>query len=204
MKIFVIGFNKTGTTSIFTLFEELKIKSVHTEYSFLNIIHDYDAFTDGYHDNFKEYYYECPDSLFILNTRPISKWLISRYKHAINHNFEECWCWPVSEQKTNEWITDRERHYQKVLNFFLDKPKQLLIVNIEKENWENAVATFIQKPYLNKKIHENKIEQETIDINKINLIIENVSNCLKKIGYNGNELLFKDTDLTLYQYTTFL
>jgi hypothetical protein len=204
MKIFVIGFNKTGSTSLFNLFENLKIKSVHTYLPVISIIDDYDAFTDGYHINFEEYYYKCPDSLFILNTRPMSKWLISRYKHAINHNFEKCWCWPVSEEKTNDWITNREDYYQKILDFFVDKPKQLLIVNIEKENWETAVSTFIQKPYLDKKIHENKIEQEKIDINKINLIIENVSNCLKKRGYNGNELLFKDTDLTPFEYTTFL
>jgi len=204
MKIFAIGFNKTGTTSLFNLFEKLKIKSVHTYLPVMEIIDDYDAFTDGYHINFEEYYYKCPDSLFILNTRPMSKWLISRYKHAINHNFEESWCWPVSEQKTNEWITDRENFHKKVLDFFVDKSKQLLIVNIEKENWETAVATFIQKPSLDEKIHENKIEQETIDINKINLIIENVSNFLKKRDYNSNELLFKDADLTPYEYTTFL
>lgn len=204
MKIFVIGFNKTGTTSLFKLFEELKFKSIHTPEILSDVINDYDAFTDGYHSNFKEYYYNYPDSLFILNTRPISKWLISRYKHSINHNFEESWCWPVCEEKTNEWIIDREYHYQKILDFFLDKPKQLLIVNIEKENWETAVSTFVQKPSFEIKIHENKIEEINIDINKINLIVENVSKCLKNRDYNGNELLSKNTDLTQYEYTIFL
>jgi hypothetical protein len=201
-KIFIL--NNLLYNLLFNLFENLKIKSVHTYVPVISIIDDYDAFTDGYHINFEEYYYKCPDSLFILNTRPMSKWLISRYKHAINHNFEKCWCWPVSEEKTNDWITNREDYYQKILDFFVDKPKQLLIVNIEKENWENAISMFIQKPSIDLKIHENKIGEINIDTNKINLILENVSNCLKQTGYNGNELLSKNTDLTLYQYTTFL
>ena len=73
-KIFVIGFNKTGTTSIHTIIPVMKI------------INKYDAFTDGNHFYFKKYYNRYLDSLFILNTLPIYSWILSRYKHAKNIN----------------------------------------------------------------------------------------------------------------------
>ena len=204
MKIFVIGFNKTGTSSIHELFRKLNINSVHITVPVMEIIDKYDAFTDGRHFNFKEYYEKYPDSLFILNTRPIFKWLISRYKHGQYHNFKECWCWPISDQKTNQWITDREMHYKNILNFFADKPEQLLIVNIEKIGFENSIINFIKKKSINNIIskenvrHDNKIEQ-------IEDIKKNVSNCLEKLGYNGDELLFKEgDDICINNYTTFL
>ena len=83
-KIFVLGLNKTGSTSLHNLFNKINIKSTHEcwrpDQHVIKIIDKYQAFTDGHHLNFKKYYYLYPDSLFILNTRPIKKWLISRYK----------------------------------------------------------------------------------------------------------------------------
>ena len=203
MKIFVIGFNKTGSNSLNLLFNKLGINSTHSTIPVMDIIDIFDAFSDGNHFNFNEYYEAYPDSLFILNTRPISKWLISRYKHAEIHNFKECWCWPISVEKTNEWITEREIHYQTVLDFFLDKPKQLLIVNIEKEGWENVVSTFINKPIIKTKIHENKRELKNRD-DKLKLITENIYECLNERGYSGDELLTNNIDMSLREYTVFL
>ena len=95
-KIFVIGFNKTATSSFHALFNLLGINSVHTDVPIMEIIDDYDAFTDGYHLKFTDYFNKYPDSLFILNTRPIKNWLVSRYKHSVTENWSDCWCWPVS------------------------------------------------------------------------------------------------------------
>ena len=97
----------------------------------------------------------------------------------------------------------QEIHYQNIYDFFLDKPKQLLIINIEKEGWEIAVSRFIQKPEIIKnKIHKNKRELENKNV--IKLITENVSKCLTQRGYNGDELLFNNSDTPLYEYTTLL
>ena len=76
-KIFVIGFNKTGTCSVCELLRSLKIKASHNaRIKVLDLLSEYEAFTDGTHVRvFKQYYDKCPNSLFILNTRPISKWL---------------------------------------------------------------------------------------------------------------------------------
>ena len=54
-KIFVIGFNKTGTSSFHSLFEILGINSVHTDKPVMEIIDNYDAFTDGSHFKFINY-----------------------------------------------------------------------------------------------------------------------------------------------------
>ena len=53
-KIFVIGFNKTGTTSINKLLQLSNIKSIHTLIPVMKIIDKYDAFTDGDHFNFEK------------------------------------------------------------------------------------------------------------------------------------------------------
>jgi hypothetical protein len=202
-KIFVIGFNKTGTTSLDFLFKNLGIKSIHDTTPVMKIINNYDAFTDGSHYNFIDYYNAKPDSLFILNTRPIKKWLISRYKHAIGAQFKDSWCWPVSDEKTNSWIEQRETHYQNILSFFKDKPNQLLIINIEKNGWEKVVSNFIQKEYSIVSKH-NIRPDNNIDADKMKIIIDNVTTCLKNKGYTGDELLLKDTDLSEYNYVTFL
>jgi hypothetical protein len=202
MKIFVIGFNKTGTTSLHHLFENCGINSIHSTMNVMDIIDKYDAFADGIHYNFEEYYNKYPNSLFILNTRPIYKWLISRYKHAEETDFNPCWCWPISDEKTNQWISEREHHFKKILDFFVNKSKQLLIVNIEKPGWENIVLSFIEK--------KNKDPIAKVNVrpdNKIKYIDDintNVSKILKERGYNGDEILIKDLDMTLYNYMSFL
>jgi len=104
---------------------------------------------------------------------------------------------------TNTWISDRERHYKDILDFFADKPNQLLIINIEKPKWETVVATFIQKPTELLEVHSNKRELNN-ETDKIVLITDNVIKCLKQRGYNGSELLLKDFDITSYRYTSYL
>ena len=210
-KIFVIGFNKTGTSSFHFLFKNLNINSIHDrEIPVMNIINKYDAFTDGNHTgeegstgNFIDYYNAKPNSLFILNVRPIRKWLISRYKHATCTQFKDNWCWPVSDEKTNIWIEHRERHFQNILSFFKDKPNQLLIINIEKNGWENVVSKFIKK---NRSVvsYRNKKPDDRLSADKMEIINNNVTTCLKNKGYTGDELLLKDTDLSEYNYVTFL
>jgi len=202
-KIFVIGFNKTGTSSLHYLFKKLGINSIHTTIPVMNIINCYDAFTDGSHFNFIDYYNAKPDSLFILNTRPIQKWLISRYKHAMGTKFKDNWCWPVSDEKTNPWIEQRETQYQNILSFFKDKPSQLLIINIEKDGWEKVVSNFIQKEHSIVSYRNNRPDNK-IDPEKMKIINNNVTTCLKNKGYTGHELLLKDTDLSEYNYVTFL
>jgi len=201
MKIFAIGFNKTGTSSLHDLFKRFGLRSLHGAVK-KNTFDNYDAFTDGNPVKFKEYYEKYPDSLFILNTRPLEKWLISRYKHAKHFNFRERWCWPVSIERTKQWITEREIHHQNVLDFFLDKPSQLLILNIEKPGWVVPLSIFLKKEPLTVEPKSNKTEIDDKTI--INNIKSNVSLCLKETGFTGKELLTKNPNMELYKYNKYL
>jgi len=203
-KIFVIGFHKTGTTSLDTLFRSVGLNSVHTTIPVLSIIDKYDAYTDGSHEKFAKYYAKYPNSLFILNTRPINKWLISKYKHAKQSGFVNKSFWPPSDKKTYGWIDDRETHYNNILRFFKDKPRQLMIVNIERHGWEKAVLKYIEKRAPTTRVHLNKRSDDVLSNNKMTLISDIVTSCLETRDYTGDELLLKDIDLSQYNYTMFL
>tara|TARA_Y100000816_G_C26095250_1_gene579451 strand:+ start:136 stop:2451 length:2316 start_codon:yes stop_codon:yes gene_type:complete len=208
-KIFAIGFNKTATTSLYKLFLDLNYNAKHITYhtqSAIHIIHQYDAFSNGEHYNFEKYYEEYPNSLFILNTRPIFNWLCSRYKHAEYENFSNSWCWPISREKTNTWFSSREKHFKNVLNFFKYIPNKLFIVNIEKLGWENAVKKFINKSNINsnKIYHYNKRESKTFDKEKLALIEKEINDFLKSKNYSGKETLLNDINIEKYSYNYFL
>jgi hypothetical protein len=105
--IFVIGFNKTGTTSIHKLFENNGIPSIHwdqgklAKMSLINILNG-DLVFSGYDDKFnvfsdmffrtEKFIFEgnslfrqmdndYPGSFFIYNKRNINDWINSRIKH---------------------------------------------------------------------------------------------------------------------------
>lgn len=200
-KIFVIGFNKTGTVSIHNVFKSVGINSYHGTKQVLKIIESYDAFTDGEHFNFKDYYDLYPNSLFILNTRPLKKWLVSRYKHARTRKFKNCWCWPVTDTTTYAWIKERESHFLNVLSFFKNKKDSLLIINIEKTGWEESLLNFIGKPGKLITFHSNKRPDIKFDQEKLYEINTNVDRCLKENNYTGTEILPLDVNINLYNYT---
>lgn len=209
-KIFVIGFNKTGTTSFHFLFKKLGINSSHNwNIPVIDEIDDYDAFTDRSHDNFREYYYKYPNSLFILNTRPLKNWIISRYKHARNENWKESWCWPISLKKTLGWINHREKLFTEILNFFKDKPDKLILVNIEKENWQDFIVKKLkEKNYKIEEMKNIKVKSNVCDINNvreyINNIEESVNKYLEILNKSKDELFIKNLDINDYLYDKYL
>lgn len=104
-KIFCIGLNKTGTTSLHKAFEILGYNSVHyssKEGNIQNIITNnykdnalllkglehYDVILDwndeSILDLYKVFDQQYPNSKFILNTRDLDGWINSREKHVLN------------------------------------------------------------------------------------------------------------------------
>ena len=62
-----------------------------------------------------EFLYEnFPDSIFVLNTRPLIDWLISRVTHG--YKYRQKWCRPFSKEKCLSWISNRESDFY--LNFY--------------------------------------------------------------------------------------
>lgn len=94
-KIFCIGFNKTGTTSLHQLFKACGLNSVHNtewcHYSYAKKGNEYftaQCYSDGEQSHFIQLKKWFPGSLFILNTRDLKSWLYSRVKHVMRYNEE--------------------------------------------------------------------------------------------------------------------
>ena len=140
-KIFVIGFNKTATTTFHKLFLANNLKSEHR-----TVWHpeNFDCFSDnGNLNNFKELDKTYPDATFILNVRSLDKWLASRiafcYKEYLK-NDKPNWGYPCNMEMCKSWIEQRQAHHLEVLEYFKDRPDKLIIINIEKDNWEEYIS----------------------------------------------------------------
>lgn len=198
-KIFVIGFNKTASTTLHELFKRNDLKSFH---GCRWPLKKYDCFSDTgsipffyssergdpktwaghkwgheirecwavYHaggesrfqnhpyenrclDNLKRIEKKYKNSLFILNTRSLKKWLMSRLQHGILTLNAPCrnpkqmgrdnWAYPPSVELVKKWINDRNNYYVDVLNYFIDKPERLIILNVEDPNWVKFISKIL-------------------------------------------------------------
>lgn len=149
-KIFQIGFNKCGTASLHHFFKKNGLISAHFENGLLaetifsnaennkpllSGIEQFDAYTDmecitqySYkyvaETYFKQLYEQYPDSIFILNTRNVEKWLSSRVKHNKGSYLTRYRC--IMDVQSHEivehWRKEYTEHISEVLDFFSDKP----------------------------------------------------------------------------------
>jgi len=177
MKIFVIGFNKCGTKTIHEFFKKNQIPSYHIgdfwltfkqrialnlkeDKRFLEGYEQYTVFSDSEDivDNYKLLDHQYPDSRFILNTRDINRWLVSRLNHGRRkpkviypdgrycdfsnklHNVNYTWPEWVEIWK-EKWI----KHHNDVDTYFKDKDN-LLIFNIEQDK-PIKIMEFLQDRY---------------------------------------------------------
>jgi hypothetical protein len=128
-KVYCIGLNKTGTTSLHIAFQKLGLKSFHGG-TFDSRI---DAFSDGrYYKNFEKLYYQTPNSLFILNTRDLKDWIVSRIKHCQKGHYTPGWENDSihSPKRIKEWVNERWQLYEKINEFFKDKQSRLLVFDV--------------------------------------------------------------------------
>jgi hypothetical protein len=159
-KIFQIGFNKCGTTSIHEFFKKNGLNSVHWDRGYLartikssieknrDILFGYDkydCFTDMedtlndifiYTKYYKELDKQYPNSKFILNLRPLDKWLRSRESHA-GGKYIEIYMknWNITRNEVIErWIREWNEHIESIKDYFKDRPNDLLIFDIESES----------------------------------------------------------------------
>ena len=182
-KIFQIGFNRCGTLCLYNFFKQNKIPSIHWDNGNLSLTikrnkeqnkpllsgyDDYIFFSDMEHfdDDMgvfysHVYYYKLldkqyPDSKFILNTRNIGNWIISRLNHEfrgmpgfyanyimsrLNINFN---------QLLDKWRLEWDNHHKEVKEYFKGREDDLLIFNIEKDD-PQKIVDFLKNFYaLNK------------------------------------------------------
>tara|TARA_R110002012_G_scaffold315003_1_gene528249 strand:+ start:560 stop:1183 length:624 start_codon:yes stop_codon:yes gene_type:complete len=172
-KIFCVGLNKTGTSSLHQAFTVLGINSVHykgiektdikeiiqTNYlagnNILNGIEHYDAYSDwdlgpSTIDIVKEFDRQYPNSKFVLNIRDMEGWLNSREKH-VERNQERKKKEPSAdinwlEVDREAWATQFKRHYAGVNNYFRGREDQLLAFDVTKgDGWEK-LCPFLDCP----------------------------------------------------------
>lgn len=197
-KIFVIGFNKTASTTLHKLFKVNNLKSQHaTSWDLEN----YDCFSDnGNLNNFRQLDNQYKDAIFILNTRNLTKWLISRFKHGhrqcerLQRNTN--WAYPCTPELALQWIKDRETYYLQVLDYFKDRPHKLIIVSIDHDNWKQFLSAelgIVNKDFQNRNVIElHDDAYYALIINCINYAFTKLNNTNKQ----RNSLLLMSENVT--------
>jgi hypothetical protein len=160
MKIFQIGFNKCGTSTIHHYLRVNGVRSVHwdngrlAQRMFANLANGkdllagyeaFDAFTDmEYLDDrgtfleaYKLFPYlaaQYPDAVFILNTRDRENWIRSRLRHGGGGyaRRHHAYHGTRSDRELAElWRLDWEHHHRRVARFFAGKPHRFFMCRIE-------------------------------------------------------------------------
>lgn len=173
-KIFQIGFNRCGTTTLSDFFNANGIKSIHYDggrlatsiyKNYLNnrslISKEYESYI-GFFD--MENIYETepiyiaqtlfmdldklyPNSKFILNTRDKENWIKSRSVlliHNGNTYLDQCAkAYKVSKSVMLDiWRRQWDHHHQRIIDYFKNRPNDLLIFNIESDPPEKLCEFF--------------------------------------------------------------
>jgi hypothetical protein len=177
-KIFCIGFHKTGTSS---LGEALQVLGYRVAGAFgvddpriaervydraYALIEKYDAFQDNpWPIIYRELDARYPGSRFILLLRDPQSWIRSQVKHfGRKETPMRTWIYGVGCPEGNEeiYLKRYEAHNQEVLEYFKDRPDDLLIMNLaEGDGWE-PLCSFLGKeipaapfPHANKATDRN-------------------------------------------------
>ena len=137
--VFVVGFNKTGTTSVTALLRRWGYNPFHGVGWADNLDHfsfrQHDAFADGERHDFATLDKAYPDAKFIVLLRSLDRWLISRIMHVeyrrhqgrtgwMRHEYEAS-----AEHAVRKWISRREKYYKQLSDYFANRPGKLLAVN---------------------------------------------------------------------------
>lgn len=156
-RIFQIGFNKCGTTSLHRFFLANGLASVHWENGeialrfFARMARGEDPFADypqavAFTDMIKvrgsllepykhvDYIHRWyPDAYFILNTRNASDWIESRVKHGLVPHYCEALGLPDEASVRAYWLREWYHHHAAVLEYFAAMPERLLVFDIDRD-----------------------------------------------------------------------
>ncbi len=177
-KVFCIGFNKTGTSSMHQLFVEFGLRSWHGYYSHVPVTDplfaQFQCFSDGDQHDFARLDRTYPGSRFILTTRRLDDWLTSRIRH-IEQRRSIGATGPMREayeanpgQAVQQWIRQRLDYHQRVAQYFAERPGDLLIINVcDSPDSAQAVATIagflgLRAPSGMRLPHENARSQDRV------------------------------------------
>lgn len=152
-KVFGIGFHKTGTTSLRRALEVLgyrvtgpnAVRDPKIAERAWDLVRELAGQYDAFQDNPWPLFYRELDQLysgskFILTRRPTDRWIASVTRHFGDTGTPmRQWIYGVEHPRGNESIyRDRyERHNAEVLEYFSNRPDDLLLMEFEKgDGWE--------------------------------------------------------------------
>jgi len=178
-KIICIGHQKTGTTSIgsalvylgykvgnphLRIRSEMKWRAPNHREQLKNITLGVLAKNDAIEDTpcahfHKELDAAFPGSKFILTRRDTDNWIRS-FTNFFNNKFNpiQKWMYGVDQLKGNEEAVRRvyEAKNQEMIDYFKDRPDDLLIVDLEKGDGWLKLVTFLGDDFLKPFPHANK------------------------------------------------
>lgn len=184
-KVFCIGFHKTGTSSLGRALRLLGYNVRRSELSDFKTpraaqeildfafaqAEQYEAFRDNpwpivYREMDRKFF----DSKFILTVRPAANWINSVVRHfgAETTPMRE-WIYGAGCPQGNEeiYLARYERHNREVIDYFRERPNDLLIMDLtENEGWEK-LCRFLGKeipgapfPHVHKAESRERKQQE--------------------------------------------
>ncbi len=188
-KIFFIGFHKTGTGYYNKLFKNLGFITLH-HWTWTRgnsrVLGRHDVFLDGCLHRYKTLYRKYPDAFYILNTRELKDWLVSRMKwNQERYGHFPQWCLRLMNgyhryswgndcyfnlELVKEWILERQKYHEEVKAFFERKQKPLLVLDIGDEEKLVKLWNYLELPEARlsefqsgKKENESAIDPARID-----------------------------------------
>ncbi len=162
-KVFCIGFQKTGTTSIGRALEILGYRVCGPvgvtdprfgrralEYA-VSRLPDYDAFQDNpWPLLYKELDRLCPGSKFILTVRKPRSWIRSMRKYFGGYEAAaEVWIYGPGGtplKRPRQCLRRYKRHNREVREYFRDRPQDLLVVDFGRGGGWAEICTFLGRP----------------------------------------------------------
>jgi hypothetical protein len=170
MKIFCIGFNKTGTISLYNALNRLGYAGIHglwenhlkvgkaiqeqkplLSYFSENIVHFSDL--DIIKDNYKLLDEQYPNSKFILNTRKKQDWLQSRTTHYEDYlrnmhtnKYAKTWEWVTKSKE--QWAKEWDKHHLNVVDYFAGR-SDLIVLDIPAGHGYERLCKFLDIPVIN-------------------------------------------------------
>lgn len=182
LKVFCIGFHKTGTSSLGVALEKLGYRVKGASYTknpnisqnvydlAYELVEQYDAFQDNpWPIIYKELDKKYPGSKFILTLRDSDSWIKSQVRHfGVKETPMRKWIYGVGCPEGNEkiYVKRFEDHNKEVLDYFRERPNDLLVLDLAKgDGWEK-LCVFLGKdipnipfPHANKASERQKRER---------------------------------------------
>ena len=172
-KIFCIGFQKSGTTSLEKAFRLLGYKVCGVTHELIpelqkknfdalnRIVVQYDVFRDNpWPVIYKELDARFPGSKFILTVRDEAAWIksvVNHFDHTPSKMLEFVYGVPYPAGNEELFLLTYRNHNADVQAYFKERPNDLLVIDLEEgNNWEK-ICSFLNIPVPGVAFpHENK------------------------------------------------